>query len=140
MSACLLQMFVNKLNDYEPGLVENFVAPDVQAHLDRLDAEEQEKQEYILHMKYIDLHAILDQDCGGRRSREPDAWIHEQMVLENMIQEVIEDMVMRDITPYDLYSATFEIDFYARYPYNEWNEKCPPSDVWNGNYPPRFDF
>lgn len=138
MSACLLQMFVNKLNDYEPGLVEKFVAPDVQAHLDRLDAEEQEKQEYILHTKYIDLHALLSQDRAPY-SRD-NTWIHEQMVLENMIQEVIEDMVMMDITPYDLYSATFEIDFYARYPYNEWNEKCPPSDVWNGNYPPRYDF
>jgi len=47
MSACLLQMFVNKLNAYEPGLVEKFVAPDVQAHLDRVEREKFVKDMYL---------------------------------------------------------------------------------------------
>lgn len=56
-NACLLKMFVNKLNDYEPGLMRNFIIPDVQAHLDRVERAALVKK---LHLEWWDCYYVGD--------------------------------------------------------------------------------
>ena len=96
--------------------------------------EEIQRNEYILLTKFTDLHALLCQDCGGRRSSDAVAWKQEEMLLENLLEEVIRDMAVMDITPYPEDEDQYELH-YARYP----EEIIPISEVWCGNYPPRWD-
>lgn len=139
MSACLLQQFVNKLNEYEPGLMRKYIAPDVQTHLDRLAAEEQDKQEFILQSKWVELNMFLGNDYEFCTSSEPgaqDKWIEQDMILEDMLEEVQQDMAVMDITPlYDPYSTDLDA-FYERFPIDKFSSDF--IDIWEGNFPPRF--
>ena len=94
----------------------------------------QATNEYILHTKFCVLHALLGADCGGRRGRDAVAWMQEEMLLQNLLEEVIQDMAIMDITPYPEDEDHYELH-YARYP----QDMIPYPEVWNGNYPPRYD-
>jgi len=133
MSSCLLQMFVNKLNDYEPELARRFIIPEVQEHLDSV---EQDKQEYILQRKYVDLNLILAGDePDGDAEHTWDAyeeWETQNLRLEDMLDELKQDMAVMNIIPlYEPYG--FLDEFHKRYPGDKYED-----DVWEGNYPPRY--
>ena len=138
MSSCLLQIFVNKLNNYEPELARRFIIPEVQEHLDRV---EQDKQEYILQTKYVDLNLILAGDEPDTYASFPeplgcthsdyDVWETQNLRLEDMLDEVNQDMAVMNIIPlYDPYGTNLD-EFYERFPSDKY-------DVWEGDYPPRY--
>ena len=139
MSACLLQQFVNKLNEYEPGLMRKYIAPDVQAHLDRL---EQDKQEFILQSKWIELNMLTGENPPDGNADEDGAfasyleWEEQEYHLEDMIEEVLQDMAVMDIIPlYDPYGTDLDA-FYERFPIDKFSTDF--IDIWEGNFPPRY--
>lgn len=132
MSACLLQMFVNKLNNYEPELARRFIIPEVQEHLDRV---EQDKQEYIMQKKYLELNMLLNQACqeGNRCSATMEDLIRcETQILRlvDMLSQVEEDMFIMNVA----YPEIPLEAFLERYP----SDKYDKYDVWEGDYPPRY--
>lgn len=77
MSACLLQMFVKKLNDYEPGLMRNFITPDVLEHLERVERAALVKR---LHLEWWDCY--YEGDCES---------VEQEMAMYNVIRPSIKE-------------------------------------------------